>query len=123
MKLSEYFRKPGRGAFATAGADGRTNIALYAEPHFIDEDTVVWGIIDGRTYTNLKENPNASYLYVTSSDGLSGIRLNLILTRLEDSGEMLDRIKDDTAKRVSQEAASLVKHVGYFKVAELRPLT
>ncbi|MBZ0156415.1 MAG: pyridoxamine 5'-phosphate oxidase family protein [Alphaproteobacteria bacterium] len=123
MQLSEYFKPGGRGVLATAGPAGIPNVALYAAPHIIDEETVVWGMGDGRSYANVRENPHAAYLYMMPGDVLSGIRLGLTLIRIEDAGEMLNAIKRDTAERVSPEAASLVKHAGYFKVVETRPLS
>jgi hypothetical protein len=54
--------------------------------------------------------------------GFSGWRLNLELTRIEDGGEMLDKIRASTKEIVGPEAAVMVKHVGYFRVTEVRPL-
>ena len=39
MKLSEYFEHVrGIGVLATADAQGKVNVAVYARPHFLDED-------------------------------------------------------------------------------------
>ncbi|MCC6347825.1 MAG: pyridoxamine 5'-phosphate oxidase family protein [Nitrospirales bacterium] len=123
MQFSEYFKSGGRGVLATAGADGRPNVALYAAPQVIDEETVVWGMGDGRSYANVRENPCAAYLYMAPGEGLSGIRLELTLIRVEDAGEMLAALRKTTAECVSSEAASLMKHAGYFKVIGTRPLS
>ncbi|MFO0752286.1 MAG: pyridoxamine 5'-phosphate oxidase family protein [Thermodesulfovibrionales bacterium] len=123
MLLSEYFKPGGRGVLATAGPDGKPNVALYAAPQVIDEETVVWGMGDGRSYANVRVNPHAAYLYMTPGDGLSGIRLELTLVRTEDAGEMLTTLKKTVAECTSPEAASLMKHVGYFKVVGTRPLS
>lgn len=62
MKLAELFPEGGRGVIATASADGVVNTAIYARPHIIDDETLAWGMTDGRSHANLKENPHASYL-------------------------------------------------------------
>ena len=122
MKLAELFPSGGKGVIATAGAAGVVNTAIYARPHIIDDETLAWGMTDGRSYANLRENPHASYLYMAPVKGYSGWRLNLELTRIEESGDLLERIRLSTKEIVGPEAAAMVKHVGYFRVTEIRPL-
>jgi hypothetical protein len=122
MKLAELFPSGGKGVIATASADGVVNTAIYARPHIIDDETLAWGMTDSRSYGNLMENPHASYLYMAPVSGFSGWRLKLELTRIEDGGDLLEKIKASTREIVSAEAAAMVKHVGYFKVTEVRPL-
>ncbi len=63
MKLSEYFEKTkGRGIIATADAEGKVGIAVYARPHFIDEETVAFIMGDKLMHKNLQSNPHAAYL-------------------------------------------------------------
>lgn len=41
MKLSEYFDlKKGYGVIATADSKGEVNAAIYARPHFMDDETI-----------------------------------------------------------------------------------
>ena len=122
MKLAELFPIGGKGVIATAGCDGVVNTAIYARPHIINDDTLAWGMTDGRSYNNLKENPHASYLYMAPVEGFSGWRLTLDLKTIEDSGELLEAIRKSTKEIVGPEAGVLVKHVGYFGVTEVRPL-
>jgi len=69
-------------------------MAVYAVPHIVDAGTVAWGMTDGRTWNNVRENPNASYTYFAPGEGFRGARLTLTLSRTEDSGEMLEKIRE-----------------------------
>jgi hypothetical protein len=122
MKLAELFPAAGKGVIATASAAGVVNTAVYARPHVIDDETLAWGMTDGRSYRNLKENPHASYLYMAPVSGFSGWRLNLELKEIEDSGDMLEKIRKSTSEIVGPEAGMMIRHVGYFRVTEVRPL-
>jgi hypothetical protein len=122
MKLAELFPVGGKGVIATAGAGGVVNTAIYARPHIIDDETLAWGMTDGRSYANLKENPHASYLYLAPVNSFSGWRLTLELKKIEESGELLETIRKSTKEIVGPEAGVMVKHVGYFRVTEVRPL-
>ena len=93
MKLSELFKRKGRAVIATSNMQGEVNVAVYAAPHFIDDETLAWGMTEGRTYKNVMENPNVAYLYMYAGAGYSGARLSLKLKGIENSGEMFDTIK------------------------------
>jgi len=122
MKLAELFPAGGKGVIATASAEGVVNTAIYARPHVIDDETLAWGMTDGRSYANLKENPHAAYLYMAPVSGFSGWRLTLELKEIEDSGDLLTVIRKSTREIVSPEAGAMIRHVGYFRVTEVRPL-
>lgn len=121
MKIGDVLKPGGRGVIATASRAGVVNMAVYAVPHVVDDETVAWGMTDGRTWNNVRENPNASYAYFASGEGFRGARLTLSLARTEDSGEMLAKIRERTGM-VSPGNPDAVKHVAYFKVVETRPL-
>jgi len=121
MKLEDVLKPGGRGVIATASKNGAVNTAVYAVPHVVDAETVAWGMTDGRTWDNVRQNPNAAYIYFAPGEGFRGARLTLSLVRTEDSGEMLAKIRERTGM-VSPGNPEAVKHVAYFKVAETRPL-
>jgi len=121
MKVGDVLKPGGRGVIATASRTGVVNMAVYAVPHVVDDETVAWGMTDGRTWNNVRENPNASYAYFAPGEGFRGARLTLSLSRTEDSGEMLEKIRERTGM-VSPGNPDAVKHVAYFKVVETRPL-
>lgn len=122
MNLEELFKHEGDGVFASADRDGHVNTAVYATPMMLDDDNLVWGMTDGRTYRNVIANPYASYLYMAEGLGFVGCRLVLELVRVEDDGPMLAQIKERTARIVSPGAADLVKHAVHFRITEMRAL-
>lgn len=121
MKLLEMLESGGKGIIATASKAGVVNTAVYAVPHVVDGDTVAWGMTDGRTWDNIRENPHASYAYFAPGEGYRGARLTLDLSRTEDSGEMLEKIRERVRLKVPADPG-VVKHVAYFKVVETRSL-
>ena len=121
MKIGDVLKPGGRGVIGTASKAGVVNMAVYAVPHVLDDNAVAWGMTDGRTWNNVRENPNASFTYFAPGEGFRGARLTLSLSRTEDSGEMLAKIRERTAV-TSPGNPQEVKHVAYFKVVETRPL-
>src|SRR4030067_38851 len=83
-----------RWGTAPAGADGGVNTAIYAIPHRTEENPVAWGMTEKRTYRNIRENPNASYLYIAPGNGYEGVRLTLKLKEIRASGRLLDTIRE-----------------------------
>lgn len=122
MNLAELFTRPGIGVMSTSSRDGRVNSAIYASPHVIDEQTLVWGMTDRRTFRNVTENPHAAYLFKTSSPGFQGARLGLELIRSEESGKLLETIRQNTDQIVGPGAGAAVTHAVWFRVVEIRPL-
>jgi hypothetical protein len=122
MKLAELFPEGGRGVIGTADANGVVNLAVFAVPHVIDEETLAWGFTEGRSIANLKANPHASYLYLAPTRGYSGWRLSLTLKESSQEGTLLAKIKEQAAQAAGPQAGAAVKHVAYFKVDEVRPL-
>lgn len=122
MKLAELFPEGGRGVIGTANAQGVVNMAVFATPHIIDDETLAWGVGEGRSYQNLKENGNASYLYLAPTRGFNGWRLTLALKEMSDAGALLEEIKHNAEQMSGSQAAMIIKHVAYFKVVEVRPL-
>lgn len=122
MNLIELFQQPGLGVMATASKDGRVNTAVYARPHIIDEQTLVWGVTEGRTLRNIIENPQVSYLFKASSPGYRGVRLALKLMKTEESGFMLESIKENADAVVGPGTGASVTHALWFTVTEVRSL-
>ncbi|GAB4229539.1 MAG: pyridoxamine 5'-phosphate oxidase family protein [Deltaproteobacteria bacterium] len=121
MKIGDVLKPGGRGVIATASKAGVVNTAVFAVPLILDDETVAWGMTDGRTWDNIRENPNASYAYFAPGEGYRGARLALELRKTEDSGEMLEKIRERT-RTSSPGNPDAVRHVAYFTVVEARPL-
>ena len=78
MDLKDYFsNKKGLGRLSTADSTGKVNSAVYSRPHFLGDDQVSFIMRDRLTRANLKSNPNANYMFVQHTEGLSGLRINL----------------------------------------------
>lgn len=122
MTLSEHLSPGGNGVIATAGKDGTINTAIYAAPHVVNDETVAWGMSEGRTYRNLRENPNAAFLQRRPGTGAAGVRITLKLEKIQESGNVLDTIRERARKSAGAAAADMVKYVAFFKVVEMRPL-
>lgn len=120
MKLAELFPEGGRGVIGTADATGMVNQAVFATPHVIDDETLAWGFADGRSYRNLLQNPHASFLYLAPTRGYSGWRLTLTLKEMGE-GE-LEQFRAEAEQKSIEAAGPALRHVGYFKVEEVRPL-
>ena len=122
MNLKEIFKHYGIGIMATANSAGSVNTAVYARPHVIDDQTLVWGMTDKRTFRNIAENPHASYLFREAGSGFRGVRIELELIRTEDDGEMLAAIQKNTSEIVGPGAGQDVTHAVWFKIVEIRAL-
>ena len=125
-KLMEYFNKqPRLGALATAGKDGKVNIAYFGSPRMIDEKTIFQGMGKNRSFANLQENPNAVYMIMEpgkTATEWKGVRVYLKMTECQTSGEKLDGIKAEVAKAAGEGAAKMMHAAVTFEVQEIRPL-
>ena len=122
MKLAERFKDGGMGVMATAGSDGAVNTAVYAVPHIVDEETVAWGMTEGRTHRFAKENPHASFLFFAPGGQGKGVRLTLALKNIETTGKLLEKIRARVSETVNPQAGAAMRYVVYFRVVETRPL-
>jgi hypothetical protein len=75
MRLSEYPGKTiGRGIMTTADATGHLTAAIYAKPHFFQNDSIAFIMTDRLTHQSLQSNPHAVYLFMESREGYPGSR-------------------------------------------------
>ena len=60
MNVCEYFDDmvKGMGVLATADREGKVNLAVYAQPHIVDAETVAFIMLDRLTHHNLQSNPH-----------------------------------------------------------------
>ncbi|MFX1555495.1 MAG: pyridoxamine 5'-phosphate oxidase family protein [Promethearchaeota archaeon] len=118
MRLSEYFESAkGYGVLATADSTGKVDAALYARPHFMDEETIAFIMADRLTHNNLQSNPHAAYLFIEPGEKLSGKRLFLTKTKEEKDSELLYAIR-----RKSYGDDREGKYLVYFKIDKVLPL-
>lgn len=122
MNLRETFKMGGTGVIGTANSQGEVNMAIYAVPMIVNDDTIVFGMTEGTTHKNLLENPHASYLFMAKGEGYVGARLKLLLSDVKDSGEILEGKKLGLEAVCGEIVADKLKYVAFFKVMDIRPL-
>jgi hypothetical protein len=94
MKLSEYFKTvKGRGVLATADTTGKVDVAVYAAPHMIDEETIAFIMTDRLTHHNLQSNPQAAYLFSEEESKFKGKRFYLTKIREEKDSSLLNSMR------------------------------
>ena len=120
-QLREFFQMDGIGIIGTSDLHGWTNMAIYSPPIITDENLLVFGATERLTYKNIKENPRAMFMFI--QDGTwNGVRIRLYLVKDEESGDMLERIRDRFRSMGYNSLASQIKHALYFRIEEIRPL-
>jgi hypothetical protein len=122
MGLAEYFETAeGTGILATADSDGNVDLAIYASPHMMDDETVVFVMSDKLSRANLQTNPKAAYMFIEAAKRYRGKRIYLQKVREENDPEMVQSIRkrkryDEEGQPVSGSSAV------YFKVDKVRSL-
>ena len=88
MDLLSYFESvQGLGIMATASEDGRTNAAIYARPHVMDDGRIAFIMAHRLTHHNLQSNPYATYIFKEDGPGYKGLRLYLRKVEEENNPE------------------------------------
>jgi len=121
MTLYDYFENTvGTGVLATADSNGNVDIAIYARPHVIDENTVALIMNERLNYKNLTSNSKAAYLFLEEGPGYKGRRLYLTKTREETNVELIESMR--RRKTDKYQESDLKKYLVYFSVDKIRPL-
>jgi hypothetical protein len=125
-KLMDYFNKQPRiGVLGTSSKAGVVDAAILGSPQMIDEKTVIVAFGRGRSFANLKENPNAVYMIMEQGAGIMdwrGIRVYLRMREHVTSGPKLEMYKSQAAEVIGEQAAEMIKTLATFEVTEVRPL-
>jgi hypothetical protein len=120
MKLSEYFDSAkGRGVLATSDKKGNVNIAVYARPYFMDDQTVTFIMAERLTHENLKSNPSAAYLFTEEEWKNQGRRLYLKKIKEEADPVLADQICQK-CDYTHYETGN--RYVVFFKIEKVLPL-
>ena len=123
MKLGEYFENAkGRGVMATSDGTGNLTAAVYARPHFIDEENVAFIMADRLTHTNLQSNPHAVYLFMEWGEKYVGKRLYLSKTREEKDSVLIEKIRRRESCPVDEGYKEGNRFLVYFKIDKVLPL-
>jgi Mor family transcriptional regulator len=123
MNLSEYFEKAtGLGIMATADSAGAVNAAVYAKPHFIDEETVAFIMADKLTHHNVQQNPRAAYLFKEAGEKYVGRRLYLSKTKEIQDPQLVSEMRRKKYPELSEKYTNENKFIVYFKIDKVLPL-
>ncbi len=123
MELNEYFEKTeGHGVMATADSSGHLTAAVYARPHFIDDENIAFIMADRLTHKNLESNPHAAYLFMEAGDDYNGKRLYLTKTREEKDSELIDRIRRKEACPADEGYKEGLRYLVHFRIDKVLPL-
>ena len=118
MKINEYFKTAkGQGVLATADAEGKVNVAVYAVPHAIDDSTVAFIMTEKLSHKNLQSNPHAAYLFMEEEEKYKGKRLYLTKIKEEKNSPLLDLIRRKEYPKLKGK-----EYLVFFKVDKVLPL-
>ena len=125
-EVMELFNKrPRIGSLSTANRKGEVNVAIFGSPQMIDENTVVMGIGQNRSFGNLQENPKAVFIVVEPGETVmdwKGARVYLEAMDIETGGGFYEQIKENIAKSSGKGAADMIHAAVRFKITEVRPI-
>jgi hypothetical protein len=97
MDLKAYFDQvKGHGVLATADSTGRVNLAVFARPHVMEDNSVAFIMPHRLTHANLQSNPQAAYLFLETGPGYQGKRLYLTKIREEQDTDLLYALRRRT---------------------------
>ena len=126
QELMELFNKmPRIGTLSTANREGDVNVAVFGSPRMIDEDTVVMGIGNNRTFRNLERNPKAVFIIMEPGPTVmdwKGARVYLEAVAMEQEGQLFDDVKRGIAKAAGQQAADMLHAAIRFNITEVRSI-
>ena len=125
-ELMELFNKyPRIGALATANKEGDVNVAVFGSPRMVDENTIVMGIGNNRSFRNLQRNPKAVFIVMEPGETVmdwKGARVYLEAVDLVTDGEFYNQIKQHITKSSGVQAANMIQAAIRFKITEVRPI-
>jgi hypothetical protein len=125
-ELMELFNKwPRIGTLSTANKIGEVNVAVFGSPRMVDENTVVMGIGNNRSFRNLERNPKAVFIVMEPGQTVMdwrGARVYLEAVDMETEGKFYEEIKRGIAKAAGEEAADMIHAAIRFRITEVRPI-
>jgi hypothetical protein len=92
--------------------------AVYATPHWVDDQTVAFIMRDRLTHHNLQSNPHAAYLFMEAGAGYAGKRLFLTKVREEQDSELLYELR----RKKDEDERNEPKFLVFFRIDKVLPL-
>ena len=122
MKLADYFAKAkGIGILGTADAEGKVDLAIYAKPVVIDENTIALVMLERLSHQNIRHNSNAAYMYIEDESENVGVRLYLTMVHEETNVSVVEKIIEEHPE-ICPEPDEANKFLVHFKVERVREL-
>ena len=122
--MKDYFENTkGLGVLATADADGKVNVAIYARPHFLDDNdsnTASFIMNERLSYASILENQHAAYLFIEEGDEYVGKRLALTKVGQDDDQEKIKPLRRRNLPDECYEGKT--QHLVHFRIDGVRPL-
>ncbi|MGC9323326.1 MAG: pyridoxamine 5'-phosphate oxidase family protein [Desulfomonilia bacterium] len=123
MKLSEYFENvKGKGVLATSDSQGKVDAAVYARPHFMDENTIAFIMAERLSHENLTSNPHAAYLFFEDGDKYVGKRLYLTMIKEDQNSELIETLRRKRHYIPHDEYYKENKYLVTFRIDKVLPL-
>jgi hypothetical protein len=123
--MALFNKRPRIGTLSTSNSKGENNVAVFGSPQMIDENNVVMGIGENRTYRNLRENPFAVFIVMEPGETVmdwKGARVYLEAIAIETGGGFYDQIKENITKAAGKAAADMIHAAIRFRITEVRPI-
>ena len=123
--MAFFNKRPRNCLISTANSKGEVNVAVYGSPRMIDENTVVLGTGDKRSYKYLKENPKAAIIVAEPGEikhDSAAVRVYLEVTSIDTEGDLFNQVKEGVAERAGKAAADGLHAAVSFKITDVRPL-
>ena len=122
MDLKAYFDQvKGHGVLATADASGRVNLAIFARPHVMEDNSLAFIMPHRLTHNNLQSNPQAAYLFLETGPGYKGKRLYLTKIREEQDTDLLYSLRRKTYSD-EKEKKEGPRFLVFFQVNQVLPV-
>ncbi|MBN2126018.1 MAG: pyridoxamine 5'-phosphate oxidase family protein [Deltaproteobacteria bacterium] len=123
--MALFNKRPRIGTLSTSNKLGDVNVAVFGSPQMIDENTVVMGIGENRSFRNLQRNPKAVFIVMEPGESAAewkGARVYLEAVDMETGGAFYDQIKSNIAQAVGKGAADRIHAAIRFRITEIRPI-
>ena len=98
------------------------DVAVYARPHVIDEETVAFIMAGRLSHKNLQSNPHAAYLFREGAGGFVGKRLHLTKVEEGTDAEAIQVLRRRKTPIACEPEEGEVRYLVTFHMDRVRPL-
>jgi len=109
---------------STVDKSGQPNSAIFGSVQIRGQQLVV-GISNNRSLQNLRQNGSAVLMVVIPGENIlsfKGARLYLECNAIENTGNLLEELKDAATKQAGRAAGRMIQHAVRFAIREDRDL-